>query len=95
MSAVGRQQLVSETTLAAIEARHNALESRIEAQDERIANLIENINALRGDKQRAQSAELAANPSRRARVTMPAAEPKPRAEFSEVMNGPVAVEQVL
>ena len=49
----------------------------------------------RHEASREAGSPLAANPGRRARVTGPAQEPKPRAEFSEAMNGPVVVEQAL
>lgn len=70
---MSRMIQVSETTLAAIEARHGALESRIEAQDAIIANLVENINLLRGDQQRVDARD---NPprvrGRHAQVSQPA-----------------------
>lgn len=96
-----KQVLVSETMLAAIEARHNALESRIEAQDLRIDNLVENINLLRGDKQRAlqEERQAAGSAPRRGRgaapgvaeFVPPASLPKPQAADTSPGNGPVEV----
>lgn len=88
---MSKQVLVSETLLAAIQSRHNALENRIDAQDGIISNLVENINAIRGDKQRAQAAELAARPTTKARVQGPAQMPKAQAKDTAPGNGPVEV----
>jgi hypothetical protein len=75
----GRMVQVSETTLAAIEARHAALESRIEKQDERIDNLVENVNLLRGDQQRIDAANAPARKGGRFARVSPEAAPDPRA----------------
>ena len=68
---MSRQVLVSETQLAAIEARHGALESEIEKLKATVANLVENINLLRGDRQRIEAANMPPRkPHRNARVTV-------------------------
>ena len=45
----------AETLIAALQARNSALQTQVDDLDTRVAALVENVNELRGDRQRVEA----------------------------------------